>query len=435
MIGERLRRAISVERLAAAGSRRSVFFHRVGIYAAAAGGIVGVLAGNAALTWIAAIVLVAAAIGALWNRYALTRVAWTMRVSASRAFPDDEIELALTVANNKALPLPSVAIETELSKALAAPDATTVVGVANRRSILRQTRLGPYERVTWRLPVRCARRGVHAIGPSALRSSDPLGFFTGRRDDDGVQEVVVYPRVRPVPRLELPVRFTVGERRAPKQLVPDPLRVVGVRDYLPDDPMKAIHWKASARQGKLQVRVTEPTTTLQFAVILNIETFNRYWEGIDVQMAERAIETAASLAVAALDRRWSVGLWANGIIAGHDQPLRVGIGRAPEQRMRILDGLARVSAYSTIGFARFLGGVAGRLPRGSTVCLVTSLVPEGAVELMAGVIATGRTPVLVPIGGCPVPALRGLQVWDPAALFAEPAFAAESEVEPERGHG
>lgn len=425
-LGQRLRR----ERLAVAGSRRSVFFHRAGVYAAVAGGIAGVLAGNAALTWIAAIVLVAAAVGALWNRYALARIAWSMRLSAPRAFPGDVIELALTVANDKPLPLPSVSVETELSPGLEAPDATTVVGVANRRSILRQTRLGPYERVTWRLPVRCAHRGVHVVGPSALRASDPLGFFTSKRDDAGEQAVIVYPRVHHLPRLELPVRFTSGELRAPKQLVADPLRVVGVRDYLPDDPLKSIHWKASARQGRLQVRVTEPTTTLQFAVLANIETFNRYWEGIDVQTAEEVIETAASLAVAALERRWSVGLWANGMLAGHDQPLRIGIGRAPEQRMRILDGLARVSPYSTVGFARFLGPVASRLPRGSTACIVTSLLPEGAMALMAGMIAAGLTLVLVPVGACPTPALRGLKVWDAAAMVAVPPADA-----PEWAHG
>jgi uncharacterized protein (DUF58 family) len=404
---------------AAPGSRRSVFFNRVGLVATGVGALIGIISGNPALTWIGALVLVTAAVGAVWNRYALARVEWTMTLAADRAFPGDRVELALTVFNNKLLPVPSIAIETEMSAALEPVDRPVTTSISNRRSITQQTRLGPYERVTWRIAIRCRARGIHTIGPAVLRASDPLGLFASKQEIDRITTAIVYPRVHVASAFRLPARFVSGETRVSRQLVSDPLRVVGIREYGPEDPMKSIHWKATARQGQLQVRVTEPTTSLQFAIFANIDTFNHYWEGLDIETAEAVIEIAASLAVAALDRRWSVGLASNGIVANYDQPLRIGIARGPDQRLRILDGLARLSPYSSIGFTRLLAGSAGRLPPGSTVCLITSLLPDGLLAQMRALLSAGHNLILVPVGDCPIPVLRGMAVRSVESLFAD----------------
>ena len=41
----------------------------------------------------------------------------------------------------------------------------------------------------------------------------------------------------------------------------DPIRIAGARDYRPGDPLKRMHWKATARTGELQVRLVDPSTT------------------------------------------------------------------------------------------------------------------------------------------------------------------------------
>jgi uncharacterized protein (DUF58 family) len=409
------------------GTTRSLFFNRAWIGGAAIVLLIGVAAGVTALSLLALLVLVTAGLGALWNRWSLVGVEYRRELSLDRAFPGDEVTLTITVVNRKPLPLPWLAIEDELAEALQPRDReTTMSGTTGRRALRIVTNVRPYERVTWRVPIGCPTRGLHTLGPVTLRAADPFGFFANRLTLHVADAIVVYPRVVSLPELGFPPRLVLGETRVARHLLSDPSRVVGVRDYRPDDPFRSIHWKATARQGTLQVRIAEPTTTLQLAIFLNLDTFEHYWEGLDVPTAERTIEVAASIASWATGQRYAVGVYANGVVAGSDQALRVPPGRGPAQLPRVLEGLAKISPYSTVAFVRALRAGSVRLPWGSTVVVVTSLVPDGLLAQLAGLMAGGYRVVLVTVGEVEVSLVRGLVVRrvDGAARDAvEPAVA------------
>jgi hypothetical protein len=109
------------------------------------------------------------------------------------------------------------------------------------------------------------------------------------------------------------------------------VRTVGVRDYRPADSFRHVHWKASARRQNLQVRVFEPTTAYTMILVLNVATFTWHWEGTRPELMERAVCATASIANYAVERRWLVGLAANGAMPNADQPIRVPPGRGPDQ--------------------------------------------------------------------------------------------------------
>jgi uncharacterized protein (DUF58 family) len=269
------------------------------------------------------------------------------------------------------------------------------------------------------------------LGPTTLRSADPFGFFTNRETRDLGNAILVYPRIASLPELGFPPRLSLGESRVARNLVTDPSRIVGVRDYRPDDPFRSVHWKATARQGALQVRIPEPTTTLQLAIFLNLDTFAHYWEGLDIMTAERMIEVTASLATWASDQRYAVGVTANGIVAGSDQALRIPPGRGPAHLPRVLEGLAKISPFSTMAFDRTLQLGTARIAWGSTVAVITSLLPETITAQLANVIARGHRVVLIVVGDeVEVPPLRGLivrrvsgAVRDADEVAAEPVVA------------
>lgn len=393
----------------AQGTERSLFFSRVWIGGAVVVLLIGLLASQPALSLLALLVLATAGLAAGWNRLALRRVEYRRELFADRAFPDDVVTLTITVVNRKALPLPGLSIEDELDAALQPIDReTTLSGTSGRRILRIVTSVRAHEAVTWRIPLRCTARGVHAIGPATLRAGDPFGFFSTRRTAPGETSVLVYPRVSPLAELGFPPRAPLGTARLPRQLLTDPTRVIGVRDYQPDDLFRLIHWKATARLGTLQVRITEPVTTRQLAIFLNLDTFERYWEGLDVATAEWAIEVAAAIAKHAIEERDAVGIYANGIVAGSDQPLRVPPSRSATQLQKLMEGLARISPYSTVAFARILAAEMPRLPWGSTIVVVTSLVPESLIAQLSALLAAGHQVVLVTLGEPDVPMLQGL---------------------------
>ncbi len=405
----------------ATAQSRSHFFNRLWIGAAAGVLLVGLLVGRPALTLLALLFLFAAAIGAVWNRVALSAVDYDRQLSEHRCFPGDTTELRITVTNRKPVPVAWLSIEEELSGSLVPIDRpTTISGTSGRRVMQLQTRLGPFEAVTWRISLECVRRGAMTIGPTTLRASDPLGFFTSRRRRDDETGMLVYPRLQSLGRVDFPMTQPVGAARAFRLAPPDPIRIVGIRDYRPDDPFRSIHWKATAREGSLRVRVVESASATQLGIFANLDTFDHYWEGLDVDAAEGVIELAAAIAAWADGRGDPIGLFANGVLAGTDHPLQVRPGRDPDHLPRLLAGLARLSPYSTLPFHQLLERNVRDLAWGSTLVVITPMMPPPVAEQLAFLASRGYRVVLVPVAGCPVPAIRGLIVSTEDALFGGP---------------
>ena len=53
----------------------------------------------------------------------------------------------------------------------------------------------------------------------------------------------------------------------------------GVREYRFGDSLKRIHWKSTARLGRLQTKVYEPTTTVDISLCLDVRTYRVSKEG------------------------------------------------------------------------------------------------------------------------------------------------------------
>ncbi|MBX6341227.1 MAG: DUF58 domain-containing protein, partial [Thermomicrobiaceae bacterium] len=267
-----------------------------------------------------------------------------------------------------------------------------------------------FERVSWTFRIECPERGAFSVGPASLRAGDLFGFYSRRLPLEGQAQVVVYPRVVPLEDLGLPPRHPFGETRVPQHLLTDPSRTVGVREYRPEDSFRFIHWKATARMQEVQVKVFEPTVTVQLGIFLNLDTFERYWEGVDYERAESAIVAAASLAAYGLEQRQLVGIYANGVLHGSDQALRIHPGRGPDQLAAILDGLAKLTPLAVTSFPRLLAQEARRFPWGSTVVVVSALMTGSLASVLADLLAAGHRVVLLRVGAYEVPPLAGLTV-------------------------
>ena len=122
-----------------------------------------------------------------------------------------------------------------------------------------------------------------------------------------MDHLIVYPRVVDLENLGLPSKQPFGEVRSRERIFEDVSRTVGIRDWQQGDEQRRIHWKATARRQSLQVRVFEPTSTLNVAIFLNVATLPETWEGSDPELLEAAITTAASLANFALQSRCPAG--------------------------------------------------------------------------------------------------------------------------------
>lgn len=338
--------------------------------------------GHGMLALLCALLIATAWLARLWDRWSLVRVVYERELSHPRAFPGDEVELVIRIANRKPLPLAMLDVRDAIPAGLEVLGHDLKLDRDGRQVLHRSTAMRWYERLTWRYRICCHTRGAYRFGPAQVESGDPFGFYRSFRDVVQRTSLIVYPRLLPLEELGLPHQHPLGELRA-RQLIADPLRTVGVRDYHYDDPLKDIHWAATARMGVLQTRVYEATASRELAIFLDLDSFERYWEGIDEDQVERLISATATLAVAGLRDGYAVGLYVNGAPAEFEQLVRLPPGRSPVQLERIMETLARLTCFSITPMARLLRIAAGDLPWGATLVLVSVIAaPETRAALL-----------------------------------------------------
>ncbi|OAI43604.1 hypothetical protein AYO38_10550 [bacterium SCGC AG-212-C10] len=374
---------------------------------------------------IGVIILVVGAVSRFWGKHLFDRVTMRRSLSQKRAFLGEKVPYSVELENKKLLPMPwyewrislddAVKVEGEALAASAAPGTS---------SLVRKGALGWYEKHNWTFQLQPDTRGYHILGPGSVKSSDILGLWPLRKEDEEKDALVVFPRIFTMEELGLPADRPMGERKGRNRLFEDPQRVAGLRDYHPGDPLKRIDWKATARRGELQSRVYEPSATHQLYILVNIDTLAHSWEGYLKDDLERTISTAASLAVWAAGARYSVGLLANGSFPDADRPIRLAPSRSRDQLTKVLEALAVIQPLTMGDLAEAAHREAGRVPQGSTILLVAALIPPPLAGAMArfaseghrvAIMATSKRVEPDSVPGVPVQYVAGLEEWEGAA--------------------
>lgn len=358
--------------------------------------LLGVATGHPLIAGLGVIVVVVSTIGRLWGKHLFDRVSLKRSLSESRAFIGETVSLTVELENRKALPLPWYEWRVGVSQQLAMDGQKLAAAAMPGMSwLVRRGAIGWYERQRQTYTVRAVQRGRHQLGPATMSSADLFGFFPGHYNDDDTTHLIVFPRVFDLPDLGFPADRPFGELKGASQVFEDPRRIAGIREYRPGDPMRRVDWKATARSGELRSRVYEPSGTRQLYVLLNIDTLEHSWEGYLRDELERSVSTAASLANWACDQRYAVGLLANGAFPGADRPIRLAPSSAPGQLTRLLEALAVVQPLTLSDLADSVNRERGRIPAGSTIILVASLIPSPLAAAMRRLADEGNTVIVV----------------------------------------
>lgn len=357
---------------------------------------------------IAAFLLVAAAMAFLWSRQSFREVSCRLSPALSRAFPKEKIDLDFELTNGKWLFVPWLEIEAELPYRLVKGQPKTSPLYAKER-LRWTTTLSGRQRLNWKYTLECKYRGDYSLGPLRLRCGDIFGLFPKEIILPRFEKLLVYPRVVPLERLGLPFRELTGETVARRNIYEDVSQTMGTRDYRSDDPLKRIHWKASARHERFQVREYDSTTSLNLLIILDVNSFCHEPE-LGEEPFELAVTTAASLAYEANRQRYPVGLIADSV-SGIQTPVRSG--RA--QLMAILEALARVQPKACLPLHQQLDEYRSHLPVGTTMVMISHSLSPPLIGLAHKLKQEGHFPVLVGagdwtptqnIGGIPVVTMR-----------------------------
>lgn len=157
----------------------------------------------------------------------------------------------------------------------------------------------------------CKRRGYFQVGPTVMETGDMMGLYRRYRVTNDPQYVTVLPEVVPLQTYEIGSRRPIGEIRMRESIMDDPTRLRGIRHWQPGDPMRSVHWAATARTGQLHSKVYEPSSIIGATLVLDLHQQTTPSEHEPVR-SDLAITTAASIAAMLHDQNEPVGLATNG---------------------------------------------------------------------------------------------------------------------------
>ncbi|MBN1899710.1 DUF58 domain-containing protein [Candidatus Sumerlaeota bacterium] len=163
--------------------------------------------------------------------------------------------------------------------------------------------------------VKINKRGCHALGPLVVETGDLFGLFRKTRVDKKRDFVTAVPEYSVIEEYQVGQNRWLGDYTAERSIFDDPSRIRGVREYRRGDALKRIHWKSSARAGRLYTKVFDPVMEASATVVLDFHKDS--WKGARPdqkgQMAsEVAVQTACSICRYLWDGGWKVGFFSNG---------------------------------------------------------------------------------------------------------------------------
>ncbi len=142
--------------------------------------------------------------------------------------------------------------------------------------------------------VNCKYRGNYFIGIEQISIQDYFGLFALEFHDIEKIKIMVYPQIRDI--LHLKMENVMSEStesifsfdRFDASLFSD------VRDYVPGDSLKSIHWKLSAKRGKWITKSFEGSVNNKSKIMMNMDPMP-FTREENIILEEYLIETAVAL--------------------------------------------------------------------------------------------------------------------------------------------
>lgn len=223
------------------------------------------------------------------------------------------------------------------------------------------------------------RRGIFQVGPLDIERIDPLWLSIGTRTDDATTMVTVHPKVYDLVSPHGTTRVVENEsilRRA----ATDPLSgFVSMREYVPGDDPRLIHWATSAHTGTLMVREHVEVRRPEFTVLLDTSA-----HADEPDDFEEAVDVAATLAVHGIRQGLVVSVRTT-------DPEHPGHAMALGDERRVLDLLTPVKRTTTTTAVPVATLLAGGIQQ-TTLAIITG--PAGPSTQ----IASAERAVIVRVG-------------------------------------
>ncbi len=191
-------------------------------------------------------------------------------------------------------------------------------------------------------------RGIVAVGPATTIRSDPIGLLRREHSFRDVHDVYVHPRTASLPSTSAGLIRDL-EGSPTRRLVDADMSFHAIREYAPGDSRRQIHWRSTAKTGRLMVRQYEESRRSRMAVVLAVAE-NEY---VDADEFELAVSCAASLGLRAVhdarDVQIVVGSEIPRVVRGRLRAIRHVPAAAPRPMLDGFSGIEMLENTMPVG--------------------------------------------------------------------------------------
>ena len=179
------------------------------------------------------------------------------------------------------------------------------------------------------------RRGIVSIGPARTVRADPIGLMRREIVWSETAELRVHPRTVSISALSTGfIRDLEGFPT--RDLTSSDIAFHALREYVPGDDRRYIHWRSSAKTGTFMVRQFEETRRSRLMILLDLEP-GAY---VDDAEFELAVGAAASVGARAIRDARSVSFVVSGPRSASGSRLGGAMRELPTvSRDRLVDAL------------------------------------------------------------------------------------------------
>lgn len=296
-----------------------------------------------------------------------------------------ESTLSEIIENQKKLPLTMLKVKFQTDRHLLFADTkgSRTTDKFYRNDIFQ---IGALEKVTRVLRFTAGRRGYYTIAEADLVASDL--FLTAQYTataDIGHSSLYVYPKPFSHPEFRQSLKQLSGQVLAKRHLLEDPFEYRGIREYQPQDDLKSINWKATARTGEFKVNQKNYTAEKSVRIFINLED-----TGIlkKEDCVEASLQIATALLLLFLEQGMQVAVYCNGVDVIHNEPCILEAGGGIRQREAVLRAFALIDTSKPV--RSFTELFSSRLSEASGA-LMTCIVSPNAYDNFASLILQYHT--------------------------------------------
>jgi uncharacterized protein (DUF58 family) len=222
-------------------------------------------------------------------------------------------------------------------------------------------------------------------------------MYTISVEDPTSFTLAVMPPVVSLPEFQILASGWTGEGKPRRRALQETINVSHLREMQPQDPVRLVHWKTTARhaisqngtilENKFFVRQFEGTPAGDWWIVLDLDRAWQLGTGWD-STEEHAVIIASSLAALGLDTDHPVGISING-----RQPEWIPPRRNEYQLRSLLKALA-VASPSEMSLKEYLQRAGGSLSSHCSLIIITANTDAGWTESLIPLMWRGVMPTV-----------------------------------------